>query len=161
MKRYIAIFCLVIISTITFAQSKPYVILVSFDAFRWDYLNRGLSPNLEKIREEGVSALSLRPSFPSKTFPNHLSIITGMYPAHHGIILNNFTDPFDKTFYRMSDTNSVRDGRWYLGEAFWETAERQGIITASYFWPGSELKLSYRKPTYNQAYDHNRGTIEI
>ena len=156
MKRYIAIFCLVIISTITFAQSKPYVILVSLDGFRWDYLNRGLSPNLEKIREEGVSALSLRPSYPSKTFPNHLSIITGMYPAHHGIILNNFTDPFDKTFYRMSDTNSVRDGRWYLGEAFWETAERQGIITASYFWPGSELKLSYRKPTYNQAYDHNR-----
>jgi len=79
-----------------------------------------------------------------------------MYPAHHGIIANNFQDPFSKGNYRMSDTNTVRDGRWYLGEAFWETAERQGIISASYFWPGSELLLPYRKPTYNQAYDHGR-----
>ncbi|MCX6171179.1 MAG: alkaline phosphatase family protein [Ignavibacteriales bacterium] len=155
MKKYLILISLLFITTISIAQ-KPYVILVSFDAFRWDYLNRGISPNLEKIREEGVSALSLRPSFPSKTFPNHISIITGMYPAHHGIILNNFADPFDKTFYRMSDTNAVQDGRWYLGEAFWETAERQGIITASYFWPGSVLKIPYRKPTYNEAYEHDR-----
>ena len=76
MKKYLLILCFFLFSIINTAQPKPYVILVSLDGFRWDYLNRGISPNLEKIRETGVSALSLRPSYPSKTFPNHLSIIT-------------------------------------------------------------------------------------
>ncbi len=156
MKKRFLLLLLFVITAITFAAPKPYVILVSFDGFRWDYLNRGITPNLEKVKADGVSALSFRPVFPSKTFPNHLSIITGMYPAHHGIIANSFGDPFSKSFYRMGDTNAVRDGRWYLGEAFWETAERQNIITASYFWPGSELQLSYRRPTYREYYDHNR-----
>lgn len=138
------------------AQNKPYVILVSFDAFRWDYLNRGLTPNLDKIKSEGVYALSLKPSFPSKTFPNHQSIITGMYPAHHGIYANSFYDPFSNETYKMSDSNAVNNAKWYWGEAFWETAERQGIRTASYFWPGSEVKLYYRKPTYVVQYDHTK-----
>lgn len=154
-KITLLLFLLMLVS-IGFAQSKPYVIVVSFDAFRWDYLNRGLTPNLENIRKNGVSALSLRPSYPSKTFPNHLSIITGMYPAHHGIIANSMFDPYKKTSYKMSDSNSVRDAKWYQGEAFWETAERQGIISASYFWPGSEVLLSYRHPTYFEAYEHKK-----
>lgn len=145
---------LLILPAIIFSQSKPYVILVSFDAFRWDYLNRGLSPNLETVRQNGVSALSLKPAFPSKTFPNHQTIVTGMYPENHGIIANYFEDPFTKTKYRMNDTNVITDSRWYLGEAIWETAERQGIRTASFFWPGSELKLAYRHPTYFEKYDH-------
>jgi predicted AlkP superfamily pyrophosphatase or phosphodiesterase len=156
MKKFLPIFCLFILFAIDINAQKPYVILVSFDGFRWDYLSRNISPNLEKIREDGVSALSLRPTFPSKTFPNHISIITGMYPSHHGIILNNFRDPWGKITYKMSDTNTTREGRWYLGEAFWETAERQGIISASYFWPGSEILLSYRRPTYNEKYVHTR-----
>jgi ectonucleotide pyrophosphatase/phosphodiesterase family member 5 len=108
------------------------------------------------MRQDGVSALSLRPSFPSVTFPNHISIITGMYPAHHGIILNNFRDPWHNTTYKMMDTAVTRDGKWYQGEAFWETAERQGITSASYFWPGSELLLNYRRPTYYEKYEHTR-----
>ena len=153
----IALFSFFFISISIFAQiQKPYVILVSFDGFRWDYLNRGLSPNLEFIRQNGVSALSLRPSFPSKTFPNHQSIITGMYIENHGIIANTFRDEFSNELYRMGDTSAVRNSRWYLGEAFWETAERNGITTASYFWPGSEMNLSYRKPTYFENYEHNR-----
>jgi predicted AlkP superfamily pyrophosphatase or phosphodiesterase len=155
MKRLILLLYFILLNVL-FAGAKPYVLLVSFDAFRWDYLNRGLTPNLDKVKTNGVSALSLRPSFPSKTFPNHLSIITGMYPEHHGIIANNFEDPFKKSYYRMSDTISVRDAKWYSGEAFWETAERQGITTASYFWPGSEVLLNYRRPTYFQTYEHNR-----
>ena len=140
-----------------FPQSgKPYVILVSLDGFRWDYLNRGLSPNLEFIRDNGASALSLRPTFPSKTFPNHQSIITGMYIENHGIIANTFRDEFKNELYRMGDTSAVRNSRWYLGEAFWETAERNGITTASYFWPGSEMNLEYRRPTYFENYEHNR-----
>jgi len=139
-----------------YSQTKPYVILVSFDGFRWDYLNRSITPNLEKIRTDGVSALSLRSVFPSKTFPNHISIITGMYSENYGIISNSFMN-FEKTYwYKMIDTAAVRDGKWYLGEAFWETAERQGIKTASYFWPGSELWLDYRHPSYREFYEHNR-----
>jgi ectonucleotide pyrophosphatase/phosphodiesterase family member 5 len=154
MKKLPLILFLSLIYISLLAAPKPYVILISFDAFRWDYLNRGLSPNLEKIRQQGVSALSFRPSFPSKTFPNHISIITGMYPAHHGIIQNGFGNLFNNSVYKMSDSNSVRDAKWYLGEAFWETAERQGIITASYFWPGSEVTLPYKHPTYFQKYEH-------
>lgn len=153
MKKLIFI---LLISISLLAQSKPYVVLVSFDAFRWDYVNRGLTPNLDKIKSEGVYALSLKPSFPSKTFPNHQSIITGMYPAHHGIYANGFYDPFSNETYKMNDSNTVNNAKWYWGEAFWETAERQGIKTASYFWPGSEVKLYYRKPTYAETYEHAR-----
>lgn len=153
-------FILIFLINIIISAQKPYVLLVSFDGFRWDYLERGLTPNLEKIRQNGVAALSLKPSFPSKTFPNHLSIVTGMYPENHGIIGNFFTDPYKNLKYKLNDTSAVKEARWYLGEAFWETAERNGIITASYFWPGSEINLSYRHPTYFVNYDHNRSYKE-
>jgi ectonucleotide pyrophosphatase/phosphodiesterase family member 5 len=155
MKKLLGILYFLFISFAS-ASPRPYLILVSFDAFRWDYLNRGITPNLESIREKGASALSLRPAFPSKTFPNHLSIATGMYPAHHGIIQNNFYDPFHKTAYRMKDTAVTREARWYLGEAFWETAERQGVISANYFWPGSELKEKSRRSTYSETFEFDR-----
>jgi predicted AlkP superfamily pyrophosphatase or phosphodiesterase len=150
------LFVVWIFSPSPISANKPYVILISFDGFRWDYLDRGISPNLEFMRKDGVSSLSLRPAFPSKTFPNHQSIITGMYIENHGIISNSFRDKFNNELYRMGDTNAVRNSRWYLGEAFWETAERNGITTASYFWPGSEMILDYRRPTYFEAYEHNR-----
>ena len=153
---FIAIIILLVGLSSVFGGSKPYVLLVSYDGFRWDYLNRGITPNLEKIRKNGVSAISLRSAFPTKTFPNHQSIITGMYIENHGIISNYFKDRIHHETYGMSDTNAVRNSKWYLGEAFWETAERNGIITASYFWPGSEIKLSYRHPTYFEPYDHWR-----
>lgn len=156
MRYFINTFLLfIILSTSSlFSQSRPYVILISFDGFRWDYASRGITPNLDFIKENGVSAVSLRPCFPSKTFPNHLSIITGMYPEHHGIISNNFGDLFTGTYFTRGDTNEVRNSRWYKAEAFWETAERQGIITASYFWPGSEVTIPYRRPTYFYYYEH-------
>jgi len=156
MKKYLLAIILFAFTALSYAQEKPYVLLVSFDAFRWDYLNRGITPNLEKVKEAGASALSFQPSFPSKTFPNHYSIITGMYPAHHGIIGNSITDPFTKGAYKMSDSNAVRDAWWYQGEAFWETAERQGIVSASYFWPGSEVLLKYRHPTYYTQFEHSK-----
>ena len=137
-------------------QSQPYIILISFDGFRWDYVDRGITPNFDFIKENGVSASSLRPCFPSKTFPNHLSIITGMYPEHHGIISNSFKDYFNGNYFSMGDTNAVRNAHWYKGEAFWETAERQGIITASYFWPGSDVSVPYRRPEYFYKYEHSK-----
>jgi predicted AlkP superfamily pyrophosphatase or phosphodiesterase len=137
-------------------QHRNYTILISFDGFRWDYPNRGITPNLDFIKENGVHALSLQPCFPSKTFPNHYSIVTGLYPENHGIIANNFIDPITNEIYKIGDTNAVRNPKWYQGEAIWETAKRQGVITASYFWPGSELNLEYRRPDYFEKYEHLR-----
>ena len=137
-------------------ESKPYLILISFDAFRWDYPNRGISPNIEYMKENGVSAISLRSCFPSKTFPNHYAIISGMYPANNGLIANTFYDPYSKETYKLSDSTKVQNGKWYFGEAFWQTADRNGIKTASYFWPGSEMKPAYRSPDYYVHYEHDR-----
>lgn len=154
---FILVLCLFYASTLSPDDNDtPYVILISFDGFRWDYANRGITPNLHSMKNNGVAALSLQPVFPSKTFPNHISIITGLVPIHHGILQNDFIDPFHHKRYKVGDIESVRDAKWYQGEAFWETAERQGIITASYFWPGSELELDYRRPTYFERYEHFR-----
>ncbi len=136
-----------------YTGEQPYLILISFDGFRWDYPSRGLTPNLKKMAREGVQAFSLEPVFPSKTFPNHYSMVTGMYPENHGIIYNDFFDPFKGLRYKVGDTASVREARWYSGEALWETAERQGVRSASFFWPGSEVHLAYRHPTYYKYYD--------
>ncbi|MEJ2506394.1 MAG: ectonucleotide pyrophosphatase/phosphodiesterase, partial [Ignavibacteriaceae bacterium] len=121
----------------------------------WDYSNRNITPNIESFAENGVNAQSLKPVFPSKTFPNHISIITGMYPEHHGIIFNDFYNTFTGSHYKLSDSVEVRDSRWYKGEAFWETAKHQGIITASYFWPGSDINMEYRRPNYYYHYSHD------
>lgn len=147
--------------TISFAQSGGNTtILVSFDGFRWDFTDRGITPNLQKLIDRGVKAHSFQPCFPSKTFPNHLSIVTGMYPENHGIIFNDIQDEFSEKNYTLSNRDEVKDSRWYQGEAFWETAERQGVICASYFWPGSELKLDHRRPTYFEDYEHERDYTE-
>ena len=138
------------------AQSKPYVLLISFDGFRWDYSERGITPNLDSLKNHGVHALSLRPSFPTKTYPNHYSIVTCLYPENHGIIANSFTNPFTGDKYRIGNSLAVKDSKWYTGEAFWETAERNNIKTASYFWPGSEVELEYRHPSIYKTYDHNK-----
>lgn len=149
-------FLIFIFSITLIAKNQPYVILISFDAFRWDYCDRGITPNLEMMRQNGVKAKSLKPCFPSKTFPNHYSIITGMYPENHGIIANFFINPFTGEKYKIGDAASVRQSKWYLGEAFWETARRNGIITASCFWPGSDIDLDYRRPNYFEYYDHSK-----
>jgi len=148
---------LVLFITFTFAQTeKTTTILISFDGFRWDFTDRDITPNLQYLIDKGVKASSLQPCFPSKTFPNHYSIITGMYPENHGIIFNSIPDDFSNLKYSLRNRNEVQNGKWYQGEAFWETAERQGITCASYFWPGSELTIKYRRPTYFQEYDHKR-----
>ncbi|MCP5054529.1 MAG: alkaline phosphatase family protein [bacterium] len=137
-------------------KEKPYVILISFDGFRWDYGQRGISPTLKKMAETGVSALSLQPVFPTKTFPNHYSLVTGLYPQNHGIVANQFTDPFSGKQYLAGRDAEVHESRWYWGEPIWETAERQGIVAGTYFWVGSELNVNYRRSTYLEAYEHSR-----
>lgn len=160
MKKIIFIILFVLLNNWLFGQSTPYTILVSFDGFRWDYLNRGITPNFQEVEKEGVRALSLKPSFPTKTFPNHYSIISGMYPQNHGIIFNSFTNNINGKKYRIGSATEVKNSAWYLGEAFWETARRNGIITASYFWPGSEVDLERRRPNYIMTYNHNTPYID-
>ena len=78
----------------------PTVLLISLDGFRWDYRSKADTPNLDFLAENGVSSESFIPVFPSKTFPNHLSIVTGYYPENHGIISNNMYDPeWDEEYY--------------------------------------------------------------
>ena len=155
MKKLFLTYVLLFLSSAgLFAQRQPYVILISLDGFRWDYVNRGITPNFDFIKANGIAAISLRPDFPSITFPNHYSIVTGLYPENQGLIANTFTDPFTKETYRVNDSTKSKNAKWYLGEAFWETAKRNGIITASYFWPGSDMKLDYRRPDYVESYVH-------
>lgn len=161
LKRYFTVIILFsLISLTNYAQSKNYTILISFDAFRWDYSDRGITPNFDFIKQNGVHAISLKPCFPSKTFPNHISIITGLYPENHGIIANSFTDPNTGDKYSLWDTASTHNPKWYRGETIWETAKRQGVITASYFWPGAELNLDYRTANYVENFDYSRPYTE-
>lgn len=132
---------------------KPYVVVVSFDGFRRDYLDRFETPNFDRVARAGVRADGLIPIFPSKTFPNHYAIATGMHADKHGLVDNNFWDPEFGAMYRLSDRSTVQDGRWYGGEPIWVTAERQGMVTASYFFVGSEAPVQGVLPTDWRVYD--------
>ena len=117
--------------TVTLEQPEPLtldptVILVSLDGFRWDYLERAETPVLDRIAAEGIRADALLPVFPTKTFPNHYTIATGLYPEHHGIVDNSFYDPARDAWFSMSDAATVLDGSWWGGEPIWVTAGRQG-----------------------------------
>jgi predicted AlkP superfamily pyrophosphatase or phosphodiesterase len=114
------------------------VVLISLDAFRWDYLSRPNAVNLRRLAATGVHAERMVPSFPSLTFPNHYTIATGLYPEHHGIVANNILDAALGKF-GMSDTNAVRNVAWWGGEPIWITAEKQGRRAGAFFWPGSEV----------------------
>jgi predicted AlkP superfamily pyrophosphatase or phosphodiesterase len=128
-------------------------VLVSLDGFRWDYLDRGLTPNLSRLAREGVRAEAMVPVFPTKTFPNHYTIVTGRYPARHGILGNVFTAPDVGGHFSLWDRGAVRDARFYLAEPIWVTAERQGQRTAPLFWPGSEAPINGVRPSYHLPFD--------
>jgi predicted AlkP superfamily pyrophosphatase or phosphodiesterase len=134
-------------------QSRPPIlVLVSFDGWRWDYITRASVPNLQALASHGVRARGLVPSFPSKTFPNHYTIVTGLYPEHHGIVSNNIMDPgFPERFTMTSET--AKDARWWGGEPLWVTAIRQGQRADSMFWPGSEAAIKGVRPTEWKPFD--------
>ncbi|MDF1506222.1 ectonucleotide pyrophosphatase/phosphodiesterase, partial [Roseisolibacter sp. H3M3-2] len=116
----------------------PIVVLLSFDGFGRSYLDRGLPlPNLARLAARGVRARALRPSFPSLTFPNHYTLVTGKLPGHSGLVLNKFWDPALRAPYVHKDSVAPTEARWYRAEPLWTTAERQGVRAAAYFWPGS------------------------
>jgi len=134
---------------------KSYVVLVSMDAFRWDYDNIYNTPNLNKLAEDGVKAGRLIPSFPTVTFPNHYTIATGLYPDHHGIVNNNFPAPELGLYYRIGDRTAVENPAFYGGEPIWKTAEDQNIRSASFYWVGSEAPVGGMQPTYWKKFDES------
>jgi predicted AlkP superfamily pyrophosphatase or phosphodiesterase len=139
-----------------FANLKPTVILISFDGFRWDYLSKAPTPNLRRLIDRGVHAGNMIPSFPSKTFPNHYSIVTGLYPGHHGIVANNIFDPTTGRTFATTKREEVRDPMWWGGMPLWTLVERAGLKSEPLFWPGSEAPHGGNMSTYWQPYDQNR-----
>ena len=134
------------------APNPPALILISIDGYRADYLDKGHSPVLASLADHGVRARGLRPVFPSITYPNHYTIVTGLYPSHHGIVANNFIDPALSLRFGMS-AESAKDPRWWGGEPIWVTAIRQGRRAMAMFWPGSEFEIGGVRPTAFRPYD--------
>lgn len=134
-------------------QPRPPLLLISIDGFRADYLQRGLTPTLVALADGGVRAEAMQPSFPSLTFPNHYTIVTGRYPDHHGIVGNTMYDPKLGKF-SLGNRAAVADGRWWAeGEPIWVTADRQGLKTATMFWPGSEAEIHGHRPDHWRPFD--------
>lgn len=134
-------------------KEKPYLLLISLDGFRWDYVDRFKPKNLSKFIAGGVKAASLVPSFPSKTFPNHYTIATGMYPDHHLLLGNSFYNYETKKIYSMGNPAMVTDGRYYGGSPIWVQAGKAGLTTASFFFPGTEALIQNYRPNYFKQYD--------
>jgi predicted AlkP superfamily pyrophosphatase or phosphodiesterase len=157
MRKLFFVLALLVLSFPGYSQSKntPYVILVSFDGFRADYVERFDLPNFKSFIRDGASAEGLIPSFPSKTFPNHYTLVTGLYPGHHGLVDNYFYDPAKKTHYGMRIKEAVIDPYYYGGTPLWILAKNNGIRSASYFWVGSEIRQTGYHPDYFFEYNES------
>lgn len=128
-----------------------YVVVLSLDGFRADYQSKAHTPNIDKMDREGLSG-SFRPCYPSLTFPNHYSMATGLHPNNHGLVGNQFWDEQGR-MYKLGDRKSVEDPTFYYGDPLWNTASRQGVRTASYFWVGSETAIGGKQPDRWKRYD--------
>jgi alkaline phosphatase D len=134
--------------------AKHYVVLVSLDGFRYDYAKLYGAPHLDAMAKEGATAPDgMLPAYPSVTFPNHYTLVTGLYPEHHGIVAMSFYDPARKERYAFNDAKTATDGSWYRGVPLWSLAEKQGMRAACFFWPGSEAEIAGARPSYYLKYD--------
>jgi predicted AlkP superfamily pyrophosphatase or phosphodiesterase len=127
--------------------------MISVDGLRHDLVDKYHAVHLQALRNEGVAASSMRPSYPSLTFPNHYTLVTGLYPSHHGLVDNGFFDMQRNAGYRMSDKKAVGDGTWYGGTPLWVLAEKQHMLSASFYWVASEAAIQGIRPTYYYVYN--------
>ena len=134
---------------------RPYLVLISIDGFARDYQSTYDTPALDRIAESGLRARSMRPVFPTLTFPNHFSIATGLYPADHGIVANHFPNDQRDAWYHIWDRSSVEDGSWYSGEPVWVAAERNGLVSAAYYFVGTEAPVGGIRPTHWYSFDES------
>lgn len=133
--------------------TKQTTVILSLDGFRWDYPAKTATPALDRMARDGVHAVSLIPSFPSKTFPNHYTIATGLVPDHHGLVNNSFYDPTLAKAYSLGNKDARYDPVFYGGEPIWVTASRQGVRTASFYWVGTDVAVQGIHPDYWKMYD--------
>lgn len=146
------LFPLVLLLLVASYASARTTILISCDGFRWDYPQYYDTPFLDRMATEGVSG-ALVPSFPSKTFPNHYTLATGLRPEHHGIIANSFFDRATGSRFSLGDPKTKFDPRFYHGEPLWLTAQRQGLKVVVFYWPGSDVAVNGRYPNVWHKYD--------
>jgi predicted AlkP superfamily pyrophosphatase or phosphodiesterase len=138
------------------SQPRPApapLLVVSFDGFRWDYADRVETPAFDRLAAAGVRAERMIPVFPSRTFPAHYSLATGLYPGHHGVISNNMRDPRWEERFSLGNRAEIQNARWWGGEPIWVTAHRQGLRAGVYFWPGSEAAVQGVRPQWWLPYD--------
>lgn len=149
MKKIYVLLTGLLVAVASMAQSKPdtYTVIVSLDAFRWDYGDMYATPFLDAMAQRGVKAV-MQPSYPASTFPNHYTIATGLRPDHHGIVNNSFWDPQKKIMYSMTDSTTRYNPNYYLGEPIWITAQKQGLKTGNVYWVGSDIGIKSTYPTY-------------
>jgi len=137
------------------------LILISVDGFRWDYLRYANTPNLDEFIDEGVQSEGIIPPFPSKTFPSHISIVTGRYPEEHGILSNKMYDPvFNEYYYIGQNSKPVLEGKWYEAEPIWVTSEKQNKKAMTMFWPASESEIMGVRPSEYFVYDESISNSE-
>ena len=134
------------------ARYSP-LILISIDGYRADYLERGHSPTLAALAADGVRAEALRPAFPTLTFPNHYTTVTGLYPDHHGIVNNRMVDPAIAKPFVYKDADSIDDPAWWGGEPIWVSVEKQGKHAATVFWPGTDVAIEGVRPEHWLHFD--------
>ncbi|MCR4765257.1 MAG: ectonucleotide pyrophosphatase/phosphodiesterase [Bacteroidaceae bacterium] len=146
MRRSITLLIICLLFIFVKAQ-ETYTIIVSCDGFRWDFPIIYDAPTMDKLAREGVQS-DMQPCYPASTFPNHYAMATGLYPDHHGIVNNQFWDPDLQLTYATGNPVTGNDPRFFLGEPIWQTAERQGVKTATIYWVGSDLKDENRHATY-------------
>lgn len=137
------------------APSAP-LLLISLDGWRWDYHTKSPVENLRGLIARGVHAEGLIPSFPTKTFPNHYTLVTGLYPGHHGVVGNSMRDPRTGRLFTMQKREEVSDPLWWGGDPIWNAVQRAGRVAAAMYWPGSEAPIGGTRPTYWSPYNHGR-----
>lgn len=134
---------------------KPYVVMLSIDGYRYDYTDKYQPKNLLELKNKGLSAKGMLSIYPTKTFPNHYSIATGLYSAHHGLVANEFYDRDRNVRYKISDRAQVADPIWYHGTPLWNATQDEGMLSASYFWVGTDAPIAGKHPSYFFPYDQS------
>ncbi len=137
------------------AENVQHVVLLSIDGFRHDYIELHQAARIAAIADQGVRAKSLTPVYPANTFPNHLSIVTGLLPKHHGIVNNAFLDkqrPAEQGYANYHMGKGYTDSSWLSGIPLWNLVELHGNKAATYFWPESDARINGLAPTYHYHY---------
>lgn len=138
------------------AKKQHYVVLVSLDGFRYDYPEEYGASNMLALAKDGARASQgMLPSYPSLTFPNHYTLVTGLLPEHHGIVRNSFYDPAREQVYEYKNAATSSDGTWYGGVPLWSLAEQQGMRSAVFMWPGSEAEIAGKRPNFYTRFTDN------